>query len=365
MKIFFDNQVFGLQQYGGISRYFCELITGINNTELHSAHLSLLWSNNIHLREYKMPVLSYPFPQKNRLLSRSNNIYNMIDSKIGSYDIYHATYFDDFLGRHVGSKPYITTFYDMTYERLSHQFSELSNDRYIISQKKNMAERASHLIAISESTKLDMVEILGIAPEKITVIYLGSSFMQANPNIENTAEISKPPYLLYVGNRSGYKNFIPFLRSVANILIRHQIKLICAGGGGFTSEEETVIYDLHLRELVNHQVINDTILQGLYKEAIAFVFPSLYEGFGIPVLEAFSCNCPCIVSNTSSLPEVAGEAALYVDPTNWESMATTVECVILDSEIRKNLIERGQRQLAQFSWQRTVRETLDLYEKLT
>ena len=365
MKVFFDNQAFGLQQYGGISRYFCELITGINNIGQDNAHLSLLWSNNVHLKEYNIPILSYPFPTRNRLLAKSNNIYNIIDSKIGNYDIYHATYFDDFLEQYIGPKPFITTFYDMTYERLSHQFVELSNDKYIISQKKKIAKCASHLIAISENTKQDMVEILGIAPERITVIYLGSPLIQAAYNVDTSISKINYPYLLYVGNRSGYKNFIPFLRSIANVLMRHQIRLVCAGGGSFTSEEQIIIQNLCLNELVKHQAINDTILQGLYKGATAFVFPSLYEGFGIPVLEAFSCNCPCIVSNTSSLPEVAGDAALYIDPTDQESMATAVENVILDNEVRKSLVQRGRQQLAHFSWQRTVRETLDLYKKLT
>ncbi|GAB4047155.1 glycosyltransferase family 4 protein [Spirosoma litoris] len=363
MNIFFDHQAFSLQNYGGISRYYCELIKGINKDEHHNAHLSLLWSNNIHLHEYKIPVLPYPFPKRYRLLSQSNKIFNIVNAKLANYDVYHATYFSDFLKNYTSHKPYVTTFYDMTYERLSHQFVELSADTLIIGQKKKIAQYASHLIAISESTKRDMVDILNIDPKKITVIYLSTPFSQ-NKILENTYKINKRPYLLFVGNRTGYKNFIPFLRSIAYILIRYQIVLVCAGGGSFTSNEHDVIRALSLNGLVEHQLIDDTLLPHLYDGAIAFVFPSLYEGFGIPILEAFSCNCPCIVSNTSSFPEVAGKGALYFDPTDSESMATNVERVILDDELRNNLIQNGQQQLRRFSWQHTVNETLGLYENL-
>ncbi|MBD2751868.1 glycosyltransferase family 4 protein [Spirosoma validum] len=365
MNIFFDHQTFTLQNYGGISRYFCELIKGINNTDDNNAHLSLLWSNNVHLKEYNIPVIPYPFSKKRRLYYKSNTLFNCIDNKIKSYDIYHATYFDDFLVSSIGQKPFVTTFYDMTYERLSNRFAELSADKTIFAQKQKVVQKASHLIAISESTKLDMIEMLDVLPEKITVIHLGSPFVQhdATNKNENSAP-NASPYLLYVGNRSSYKNFIPFLRAVAQILIKYRVKLVCAGGGEFSPKEIEVIKSWNLNNLIEYKDVNDKILQGLYKGAIAFVFPSLYEGFGIPVLEAFSCNCPCVLSNISSLPEVAGDAALYFDPDNKDSMEASVEKILLDSALRAKLIQLGREQLSLFSWQKTVNSTLDLYNKL-
>ncbi|GAB4015108.1 glycosyltransferase family 4 protein [Spirosoma koreense] len=364
MNIFFDYQAFTLQAYGGISRYYCELITGINKTLPNKAHLSILWSNNIQLREYNIPVHKYIFPKRHRLLSKTNKLYNILDKEVHNYDIYHATYFDDFLGRYIKTRPFVTTFHDMTYERLSHKFAELSDDKWIIPQKKKIAERASHLIAVSESTKRDMIELLAIPAEKITVIHLGSSFMQSNSRQECYDTVSRPPYLLYVGNRAGYKNFIPFLRSIANLLTRYKINLICAGGGKFTIEEKNIIQHLSITAFVHHHAIDDHALKNLYLGATAFIFPSLYEGFGIPILEAFSCNCPCIVSNNSSLPEVAGEAALYIDPTEPDSIAIAVETLILDSTVRKKLIQYGQLRLTHFSWAHTVDETIKLYKKL-
>jgi glycosyltransferase involved in cell wall biosynthesis len=122
---------------------------------------------------------------------------------------------------------------------------------------------------------------------------------------------------------------------------------------------------LAVKNLVSHVMINDSILHELYREAHAFIFPSLYEGFGIPILEAFACGCPCILSNTSSLPEVAGEAAIYIDPTDRDSIAIAVERIIMDTELRHVLIERGKKQLERFSWQRTIEDTLNLYNSLT
>lgn len=364
MRIFFDHQTFSNQLYGGISRYFCELISGINNNDHHTAHLSLLWSNNVHLKEYNLSALPYPFPKRHRLLQKSNQLFNKVDLKMGEYDIYHATYFSDFLTDSNNIRPFVTTFYDMTYERLSHKFTELSKDTLIIEQKKRIASRASHLIAISQSTKQDMIDILGISPERITVIHLGSSFAFDLPNVTYSSDTIEKPYLLYVGNRSGYKNFRLFLKAASSLIKKHQIAIICAGGGKFDEDELTLIGSLSIAGLIKHIAIDDKILPNLYRKAIAFVFPSLYEGFGIPILEAFSCNCPCIVSNTSSLPEVAGDAALYINPFDRESITNALNRIITDSTLRTELIQRGQKRLPLFSWQTTVEQTLDLYKSL-
>ncbi|WP_020601972.1 glycosyltransferase family 4 protein [Spirosoma spitsbergense] len=367
MKVFYDHQAFTLQKYGGISRYYCELIKGINKTEIDTAHLSLLWSNNVHLKEYDISSFIYPFTKRHRLLTETNKIYNLLDAKLNNYDIFHATYFDEFLESSISLKPFITTFYDMTYERLSHKFAELSGDKSIIGQKKKIAKCATHLIAISESTKNDMIEYLDVTPEKVTVIHLASSFSNNTdicPYVSDGNNENIRPYLLYVGNRSGYKNFKFFLCAVAQTLIRNGIRLVCAGGESFTKDEKQLIASLLLNNLVSHAMINDSILHELYKKALAFVFPSLYEGFGIPILEAFACECPCVLSNTSSLPEVAGEAALYINPLDRDSISVAIERIVMDTELRQVLIKRGKIRLENFSWHRTVAETLNVYNWL-
>jgi glycosyltransferase involved in cell wall biosynthesis len=364
MKIFFDHQAFTMQRFGGISRYYCELILGINSTSIGEAHLSLLSSNNENLKEYNFEVTKFPFPEKHRLYKCSNYAFNIADLFFNKYDIYHATYFEDILIKYVKGAALVTTFYDMTYEILSKDFVQLSRDKSVIKQKEKIANQSSHLIAISESTKKDMVNILGINPEKISVVYLAGTFNLCEPNINIKIDQQEQPYLLFVGNRDSYKNFSTMLKAIAPVLLRHDIRLICAGGGTFTNNDYNFIQSLNLSDKVEYQDINDAKLQLLYSGAVAFIFPSLYEGFGIPVLEAFACNCPCILSNVSSLPEISGDAALYFDPRDTDSIKNAVEKVIADNNVRDELINKGRIRLSHFSWYNTVSKTLTVYERL-
>ncbi len=367
MKIFFDHQTFSQQTYGGISRYYAELITGINSTADNDAYLPLLVSNNVHLREMGIPTKSYfadtKIPKKLQTICLLNEFYTIGKLYQKSYDVFHATYYDPYFIPYLKGRPFVITFLDMIHEKFGSQYSELVYDGVITKHKRLMADRAERIIAISESTKNDLVELLNINPSKIEVIYLGSSLV-TKPR-ELVEEFAAIPYLLFVGNRSMYKNFSGFLAAIHPLLHKYKIRLLCAGGGQFTKNEREFVRSLNVDGYVEQLAINDQILSTLYQNAVAFVFPSLYEGFGIPVLEAFSCGCPCIVSNVSSLPEVAGEAAFYMDPHSPESMAHAVEQLLIDSELRKTLVLNGYERLSLFSWKRAVDETLDLYRAIT
>ena len=368
MKIFFDHQAFSLHNHGGVSRYFCELIDGINQTTEDGAYLPLLFSNNIHLQEKGFatkPFLSnYHFSRKVRVLYQLNKYYTLPLLKKQEYDILHPTYFDSYFIPYRKRKPLVVTFHDMIHEKFAHQFKELTYDRGIIERKRQLAQQADRIIAVSESTKQDVVDILNIKPEKIEVVYHGSSFSDASDTSEDTLFAAPQPYLLYVGSRKVYKNFDGFLQVVHPILKQHRLKLICAGGGSFSSEERAQIQALGVSDLVEQQNIDDQILRRLYRQAVAFVYPSLYEGFGIPLLEAFDSNCPCIISRSSCFPEVAGDAALYVDFADFDSVADAVEQVLHDTSMRQDIIQKGQKQLAKFSWKTTVQKTLDVYHSL-
>lgn len=364
MTIFYDHQTFSLQNFGGISRYIVELIKGINKVSDHKAFLSLAISNNIHLREAELSVNSFAsqlkFLQKQSLVYRINQQMCKFDLSTKKYDIIHATYFDPYFLPYLKGKPFVITFHDMIFEKLGSQFRELGSGTILIRQKKELAEKANRIIAVSESTKKDIVKLLNIDPAKIDVVYHGSSF---TPRI-----IKKPikinPYLLFVGNRGHYKNFLGFLQAVATLLSKHNLKLICAGGGPFTIDERSVIQELGISDRVKQQYIkSDEMLQALYESALAFIFPSLYEGFGIPILEAFACGCPCVLSNTSSLPEIAGEAALYFDPTSHTSIAQVIERIITNPDLRIDLTKKGTNRLSFFSWNQTINRTLDVYSR--
>ena len=368
MNVFFDHQAFSLHTYGGVSRYFSELISGINQTTNHHAHLPILFSNNTHLKEIGFDVNNffqrYDFRRKKRMIYELNRFYTLPALKNKPFDILHPTYFDSYFIPYQKKKPLVVTFHDMIHEKFSQQYPILMLDRGILERKRQLAHKADRIIAVSESTKRDIVDILAIEPEKIEVIYHGCSLQSAHQNDTDEVSPVTEPYLLFVGTRWIYKNFGGLLASIHAVLKQHKLKLICAGGGTFTDEELTLIQSFGLADFVEHRQINDQSLKVLYRHAVAFVFPSLYEGFGLPILEAFQCNCPCIINDCSSLPEVAGDAALYVDFNGPDSLTDAVEQLLFNSSFRENLIEKGQHRLSQFSWQNTVDHTLKLYESL-
>jgi len=230
------------------------------------------------------------------------------------------------------------------------------------------AERADHVICISESTRRDAIEILGLHPDKTSVIYLGFDLMNAGG--ERAGDLVLPtnkPFLLYVGNREGYKNFLGLLEAYATSpQLRAGYGLICFGGGAFNMDEQKVIQKLRLD---SRQVMqlggSDQSLGSLYERASAFVYPSLYEGFGLPPLEAMSYDCPVVCSRTSSIPEVVGDAGEYFNPGDIESMRLAIERLLgLDSH-REVLSAKGRTRLKCFSWDRCAAETLGIYMKLT
>nr|WP_262921691.1 glycosyltransferase family 1 protein [Pontibacter ruber] len=172
-------------------------------------------------------------------------------------------------------------------------------------------------------------------------------------------------YLLFVGNRALYKNFQSYLRAISSLFRKYNnLHLICAGGGSFNKEELTLIATLRLQNRIRQVAINDEKLSTLYRHATAFVFPSLYEGFGIPVVEAFSCGCPALLSNTSSLPEVGGKAALYFDPTSAEEMIHATEQILENTELRNIYAQKGVARATNFQWQTTAECTGNLYHAI-
>lgn len=367
MRIFFDHQTFSLQDFGGISRYYTEVIRGINQTSDNEAYLSVLLSNNIHIKEAALGVNSlfpnYNLYKKSNIIYKINQLYTVSKLKSEPFDIFHPTYYDPYFISNLKRQPFVVTFLDMIQEKFAVLFPEFDDGGVTVRQKQLLAERANRIIAISESTKNDIVELLHIDSAKIDVIYLGNSLKPVSSEI--TERIIPEPYLLFVGRRERYKNFEGLIKAIHPLLKKYELKLVCAGGGPFTDRERTLIHTVGADASVQQLPVNDQTLPQFYQQSVAFIFPTMYEGFGIPVLEAFACDCPCIVSNLSSLPEVAGDAALYVDPTSSDSISSAVERLLSDSQLRQTLVEKGREQLSRFSWQRTVDETLELYRTIT
>jgi glycosyltransferase involved in cell wall biosynthesis len=366
MKILYDYQIFSSQKFGGISRYFYELYKELNKDELVdiTADISILSTENHYLKNsgFKNKVnssIAFHNKYSKRLFKYMNHLYLSYKLKSDNYDLLHPTYYSDYFLNKIGDKPFVLTIYDMIHENFSGEFFSVNDST--ITSKKLLAEKADKIIAISKSTKNDIIEYYNIPASKIKVIYLGSS-MQTDSE-ENTRLINND-YILYVGNRKKYKNFTFFLKSISDILKSNNLSLFCAGGGDFDKEELDLINSLNLEELTFQKNVDEKELSSLYNNAKFFVFPSLYEGFGIPVLEAFSMGCPVILSNTSSLPEVGGDAAVYFNPKNKEDMQNKIDKVINDNQLRTEMIKKGYKQLSKFSWSKTAAETLKLYRSV-
>jgi len=226
---------------------------------------------------------------------------------------------------------------------------------------RTLVHKAARVIAISNNTKDDAVREFQLEPSKIEVIHLGNSLDHSTESeIEGINNIS--PYLLYVGQRNGYKNFHGFVQAVTPLLKEEPfLHVVCVGGGGFSTDELAELGSIGLTDRFAQIAATDSQLVYLYKRALAFVFPSLYEGFGLPVVEALSCGCPCILSRSSSLPEMGGDAAVYFEPNSPESMTAAIRIVLGSCETRDRLREIGHVQAKKFSWDNTATQTLQLY----
>ena len=278
-------------------------------------------------------------------------------------DIIHETYFFPYRlgGRHARR---VLTIHDMIHEKLASDF-QLSEKT---SQFKALAaKRADHVICISEATRKDAIEILGLNPDLTSVIYHGYDLMRTdNTPFEKLVLPTSEPYLLYVGNRGGYKNFLRLLEAYGTSpQLKDNFRLLCFGGGTFDRPELSMMQELKLdAERVIQCAGSDLLLADLYRSASAFVYPSLYEGFGLPPLEAMAHDCAVVCSNTSSIPEVVGDAGEYFDPGEVDSMRAAIEQVVSSQTRRDLLIDKGRERIKLFSWDRCAAETLDVYRNL-
>jgi glycosyltransferase involved in cell wall biosynthesis len=364
MKVLYDHQIFSTQIYGGISRYFIELMKNIENDNGIKYDLSLRYSNNHYLNEYndlkyKPFFKNFTFRGKYRLINILNkNISKKLLIK-RDYDIFHPTYYDPYFLNILNNKPLVLTIYDMIHEIYPEMFSSKDETS---KRKKLLAQKATKIIAISENTKKDIIRFFNIDEKKIEVIYLANSINPSKSIDDINIDLPKK-YILFVGSRSIYKNFNLFIEAISPLLIEDiELNVVCVGGGNFKEMEKEKFKKLNIINKIFQYAANDYILAYLYQKAIAFVFPSLYEGFGIPILEAFSCGCPVIASDASSLPEVAGDAAIYFNPKDKLSILDSIQQVIYKKDLRKQLLNKGYQRIKQFTWKKTAHQTKKLYE---
>jgi glycosyltransferase involved in cell wall biosynthesis len=287
---------------------------------------------------------------------------------VGLVDLYHAT--DFVLPPLLGDVKSIVTVHDLSFVRVPGAASP-SLKAYLDRVVPNSVLRASYVLVDSEATLRDVVDVYGIDLARLGVLYCGvSSYFVPSVlemTIRSSYQMPERPYIFTVGTIQPRKNYARLVQALAILRSRnYDLSLVIAGGHGWLEDPiyET-IRDAGMSDFVHFiGFARDDDLPALYSGAICVAFPSLYEGFGLPVLEGMACGTPVVTSNVSSLPEVAGDAALMVDPYDVEAIADAIQRVIDDEALRQTMIERGFAQARRFTWERSARQLLTIYSQV-
>ena len=365
MNIFYDRDIFVIQKFGGISRYFIELANSINDSS--SANTKVKISKGFHRNNYlskagnnlKKSCIYVPdFKGAGLALTFLNKLFFPICS-FSEIDIYHATYYNFPKNLPKNILKFITV-YDMIHELYPSNFHK--RDKTIELKAKALRE-ADHILTISNNTKNDLIKIYDLDPKKITVTYLGVDHFKKTTNSKK----NKEKFLLYVGPRKGYKNFCNLLKSLKVLRSDYllDIDIIAFGGGSFSKEERYLISSLGLDNNCVKQVSgSDKMLKKLYSTASVFVYPSLYEGFGIPPLEAMANGCPVAASKTSSTGEILGESAALFNPLEVSDIAEKIKSILISDEIGNKYVKKGFNLVDKYQWQKCANITTKAYKKL-
>lgn len=325
--------------------------------------LSVKYSNNVYLKNGTNSPDSPPlflkkdFKGKKYLLERINRFYTVKCLKENDFNLFFPTYYNTYFLKKL-KKPYVLTVHDMTHELFPEIFSKYKD--FTLLYKKKAIENATHLIAISQNTKKDLLAIYDIPEEKISVVYHGIEQTYSSENIQDLPE----KYFLFVGERGGYKNFETVIKALA-ALDDKGIFLMCTGKD-FSREEITLLQNFKLLDRVKSFYFSDPQLNYLYEKAIALVYPSLYEGFGYPLLEAMRAKCLVLSSNSSCLPEVGGDAAFYFDPKNIDKLKAKMQFLIDLPEKEKSIwVEKGLINLNRFSLEESMKKSISILSEMS
>lgn len=360
MKIIFDNIIFSLQRSGGGSVYWYELVKRFIHTDNEITFLDKQSNTKNIFREN----LNIKNIISTTILPLNICRFLPVKIKVKEKTIFHSSYYRFLLSKNAIN---VTTIHDFTPEYFFSGISKIINNF----QKNFAIMHSDGIICISENTKNDLLKFHPRAANKdIQVIYNGvsDSFFK----IENEKEalqgidvevksVLGKKYILYVGHRTNYKNFNIAVKTMKGISNKYHFVIV---GEPLTKIESEYIHEFLLEtEFTILSRKNNSALNLLYNKAFCLLYPSSYEGFGIPILEAMKAGCPVVTTNKSSIPEVAGDAAVMVDVISVPELQYAIEKLSNEGN-RKLLIERGYTQSAKFSWDKSFNEVLLFYKKL-
>jgi glycosyltransferase involved in cell wall biosynthesis len=377
MKVYFDPQIFLTQRVGGVSRYFFNLKRALADNGLCQVdNWSFVYRNSyigsgngaVYIKPLKFKKLDELIGTSTglRYLGMLNEAVALQRFRSKDCDIIHVTEDNaNYITNSRLKKPVVATVHDLIPELFPSHFPAI---RPWLKQRENIFKKADHLICISESTKKDLKNIYAIPDDKISMVYHGPADYIVKKQefvFLKDDEASRQKYVLYIGDRkTPYKNFMRMLEHLAPVLKENdELKLLCVGAP-FRSEEKIAIAKFGLTKLVDAVQAHDDELFSIYEQAECLILPSLYEGFGFPLLEAMKAGCLILSSNTSSLPEVGGAGALYFDPVSFEGFAENIKRLLTDKKLQSQQRINQGNCLKKFSWTYTARQTFHAYQTL-
>jgi glycosyltransferase involved in cell wall biosynthesis len=294
-----------------------------------------------------------------------------VETFTGGVDLYHATDFT--LPPTLPGTRTLLTVHDLSFVRVPETASPRLK-AYLDAVVPRSCRRADHILADSQATKDDLVELYQLPADKITVLLSGVDARfkpvadpQLRAAVREKYNLGQQPYIFAIGTVQPRKNYGRLIEALAHLrALGHDVTLVIAGGKGWLEDPIYQALDkLRLREQVRFiGFADDADLPTLYSEARCLAFPSLYEGFGLPILEAMACGTPVITSHVSSMPEAAGDAALLISPTDVDAITAALEQVVSDEHLRLSLIERGYTQAARFTWDTSAQQLQSVYATL-
>jgi glycosyltransferase involved in cell wall biosynthesis len=372
MILFIDGIIFGRETRGGISRVWVEYLKRLQDYGPDIRLLVPFFHRNQWLLDFerhcgKVETQKSLFFWPKRYWERTAVRDRLLKAAIGRrpVDVFHSTYFSTIKDKRIKK---IMTIYDMIHERLPHIFNTRWDD-IEIQKKKAALKNADKIIAISESTKRDLLDFYPwVKEDRVAVITPGALHLGKPALFEDVKgrfgfDAAPGGFFLFVGNRDRYKNFCLLESLLLEKPGKRDELFICVGGENSVGTSARLKEKGLRRSFIFLGDVPDRDLAALYRGAKAVIFPSEYEGFGLPVLEALANSCPVLCGNNSSLPEAAGDAAFYFDVHSTDSLAEAMKR--LSAADRDEVIRRGEMQASRFSWDRAVEQLVAVYANNT